>query len=277
MELINNIIKYEFLQNAYLVGILVGAISPILGCYVIVRRLSIVVEGIAHISVAGVALAFLLSSIGLNLSPFSVAIGFAILGGVLLDALSNLFKDFKEVAVPILISFSAALMIFFAGLANGFNQDLNSYLFGNILTATRMEVYLLFVIMIIVFVFMYKNIYKFIALSIDFEYCKFSKINSGVYKIFMTILLSLVVAVCIKVVGVFLVSSLVILPVTTAMKFTQSFKSTMIWAILISELAIIFGLTIAYYLNISSGATIIFSNLTLFLVTLLIIKLKNKK
>ncbi len=277
MELINSIIKYEFLQNAYIVGILIGMIAPILGCYVIVRRLSIVVEGIAHISVAGVAFSFLLGSLGFKVMPFTMALIFAIIGGVLLEILSSFFKDFKEVSVPILISFSAALMIFFAGFANGFNQDLNSYLFGNILTATKLEIYLLFLIMVIFIVFIYKNFYKFVSLSIDPNYCKFSKIDAKTYKVFMTIVLSVVTAVCIKAVGVFLVSSLVILPVTTAMKFSKSFKQTLISSIIISEIAIIIGLTLAYYLDISSGATIIFANLGLFVVAVLVTKIKRMK
>ncbi len=277
MELINNIIKYEFLQNAYMVGILIGAIAPILGCYIIVRRLSIIVDGIAHISVAGVAFSFLLGTLGFVVLPFTTALVFAVLGGVLLEILSSFFEDFKEVAVPILISFSAALMIFFAGFANGFNQDLNSYLFGNILTATKLEIYILLSIIILFVIFVYRNFYKFVALSIDPNYCKFSNIDAKTYKVFMTIILSLVVAVCIKAVGVFLVSALVILPVTTAMKFTSSFKQNMIWSIVISEIAIIIGLTFAYYLDISSGATIIFANIAIFLITVLITKIRSKK
>ncbi len=275
MELIKTIFKYEFLQNAYLIGILIGAIAPMLGCYVVVRRLSIIVEGISHISVAGVAFSFLLASIGIIIPEFIMALIFAIFGGILLEVLSRTFKDFKEVSVPILISFSTALMILFAGLAGGINQDLNSYLFGNILTATRFEVYLLFIICIIFFAFLYKNFYKFVAFSIDSDYCKFNKINSNLFKWFMIVIISFVISICIKAVGMLLVSALVILPVSTAIKFSSSFKKTMICSIIISEVGVVIGMTIAYYLNISSGATIIFVNLGLFLMSIIFSKFQN--
>ncbi len=275
MELIRTIIKYEFLQNAYLIGILIGMIAPILGCYIVVRRLSIIVEGISHISVAGVAFTFLLATMGIQIPTFAMAVVFAVLGGVILELLSSYFKQFKEVSVPILISFSTALMILFTGLADGINQDLNSYLFGNILTATKGEVYLLTVICIIFFIFLYKNFYKFVAFSIDADYCKFNRINSTAYKWFMMLIISFVISISLKAVGMLLVGALVILPVITAMRFTASFKETMVYSIIISEISVVFGMTLAYYLDISSGATIIFVNLGLFLLTILFLKLKK--
>lgn len=275
MELINTIFRYEFLQNAYLIGILIGVIGPVLGTYVVVRRLSVIVDGISHISVAGVAFSFLIAQYGIEVPNFVMAVIFAIVGGIIIEVLSSSFKDFKEVSVPILISFSTALMIFFAGFANGFNSDLNSYLFGNILTATKFEVYLLFFIAIIFFAFIYKNFYSFIAFAIDEQYCKFNNINAKGYKWFMMIVISVVIAVSIKAVGMMLVGALVVLPVTTAIKLANSFKNTLIYSIIFSEISVISGLTIAYYLNISSGATIIFMNLLMLLLVSIFVKIKN--
>ncbi len=275
MELVNAILKYEFLQNAYLVGILIGAIAPIIGCYVIIRRLSIVVEGIAHISVTGIAFAFLLISKGVNVPITIMAIIFAVFGGVILEVLSSSFKNYKEISVPILISFSVATMILFIGFTNNINTDINSYLFGNILTATKLEIYVLLAVFIIFYIFIFKNFYNFVAFSIDSDYCKFNNLSANRYKWFMTVVMCLVVAISIKAVGMLLVSALVILPVSTAMKFSTTFKKTMVYGVLLSEVAVVLGLTFAYYLNISSGATIIYLNIILFVIVTAITKIKG--
>ncbi len=275
MEIIQSIFKYEFLQNAYLTGILIGLIAPVLGCYVVVRRLSIIVEGISHISVAGVALTFFLATFGIDIPPFVMALLFAISGGIIIELLSSAFKDFKEISVPIIISFSTALMILLASLSGGFNQDLNAYLFGNILTATKTEVYILLIVTVIFYMFIYKRFYSLIAFVIDENYCKFNNINKNSYKWFMMIIISIVIAICIKAVGMLLVSSLVILPVTTATKISSTFKNTIIVSVIVSEVSVISGLTFAYYLNIPSGATIIFVNLIVFAISLVFSKIKN--
>lgn len=266
MEFINLLVEYEFLQNAVFVGLLIGFISPIIGVYVVVRKTSMMVESISHISVAGVTLSMLLTKLEIvNTNPLLVALIFAMVGAMILEFIKKQVPNFKEVAVPILISLSTALMILFASLGDGFNKEASSYIFGNLLTSTKEEVYILLGLAIFVIGFIGTNYYSFLAFNIDEKHCKFNKINNFFFKWVITFVISIIVAISIKVVGMLLVSSLVVLPVTSAIKLSNSYKSTLTKSIIISQSCVITGIVVSYYLDIPSGATIIFSNIIVLL------------
>ncbi len=276
MEIIENLIKYEYLQNAYAIGLLIGFLAPLLGAYIILKKLALVVEAISHIAMAGITLSFALDKYGiLSISPFYFAFTFSSLGLILIERIGNSFKTYKEIAIPIMISFSTALVILFSSLADGFNKDIMSYLFGSILTTTSADVIVMIIATFITVLLLYKFHSQLVVFAIDAEYAKFSGINVRIYKVIFNILLAIFTVLAIKVVGMLLVGALIIIPISSASKICNSLKITIILAIIFSEFSVIIGLVSSYYLNIPSGATIVFANIIIFLSTVIYGKVKR--
>ncbi|MFV0503613.1 MAG: metal ABC transporter permease [Lachnospirales bacterium] len=275
MEFFEALFNYKFIQNAYIVGILLGFVAPILGSYVVVKRLSLIVEGVSHIATAGICFSLFLSKVGiLAINPIIFGVAFSLGGAALIEKIRTTFKEYSEISIPVVISLSTAFMILFTSLAGGFNQDFSSFMFGNILTTTNTELYLITIIFILILILGKRYYRELLAFAIDEEYCKYSNINTRYFKIAFNILIALVITVSIKVVGMLLVSALVIIPVSSASKISNNFKKTIIFAILFSEISVLGGLIMSYYINIPSGATIVFINIIIFIVTILIDRVK---
>ncbi len=269
MDVIKLIIEYEFLRNAYLVGVIVGIILPTVGMFVVPRNKSMSIMSMSYISVTGVTFSMLLAKKGIAyINPLHMAILFSIVSGILLEGLTKKIKNLEDVGIPIIISGSTAIMMIFISLSDGFNQDVKGYLFGEILTTTRYEVIILFTIGLFIIVGVIKNYDKYVAFIIDERYCKFSNINIIRKKYLFATMLSVVVAISVKAVGMMLVTALVVLPVASASKISRSFKKTYIVSILISEICMILGLTMSYYLDLPSSAVVIIINLIVFIISL---------
>lgn len=265
MELINNLFSYEYLRNAYIMGILIGIVAPIIGSYVVMKRLSLIVDGVSHVTLSGVSLGLMMNKFGYAINPMYFGMIFALLGSFIIDKISNSFKKYKEIAIPITISFASAVTAIFISLSGGFSTDLSQYLFGSILTTTKFEIYIMSITLFVILLGLKFNYYNFLSFTIDEDYCAFAGINTKNYKKIFTILIAVVVSICIKAVGMMLVSALVIIPIITASKFCKSFKQTLIFAIIFSELSVFSGLISSYYLNIPSGAMIVIVNIALFI------------
>ncbi len=270
MEIVDNILRYEYLQNAYTVGILIGFIAPILGAYVILKRLALVVDAIAHISMASITLSFALEKHGImSVSPYIFSFSFSSIGLIFIEKIASTFRTYKEIAIPIIISLSTALMITFSSLAGGFNQDFMSYMFGSILTSTTTDVVIISITTVItVFLLMFFKS-QLIVFAIDESYAKHANVNVRIYKTVFNVLLAIFTVLAIKVIGMLLVSALVIIPISSASKICNSFKTTIITGVIFSEISVIFGLILSYYLNIPSGATIVFMNIAIFFCTVI--------
>ncbi len=276
MNLFSSIVRYEYLQNAYIIGILIGIIAPLIGAYVVIKKQGLIVEGISHITLSGISFSMFFTTFsGIRINPMYFGVIFALFGSYLIEKIGEVFKDYKEISIPIAVSSAASFTALFISLSGGFATDLTSYLFGSILTTTKFEIIVMAIALAFVLVTMKNYYYKIICFSIDEDYCKFSNINVKTYKIIFTILIATVVSISIKAVGMMLIGSLVILPISTASKIAKSFKSTLITAIVISELSVLLGLVVAFYLPIPSGATIVLTNLLIF-VTILFLKKGEK-
>lgn len=273
MSFFDALFNYEFVQNAYLIGIIIGFIAPIMGGYVVVKRLSLIVEGISHVSMAGISFSLFLSkTMAINVDPIFAGIVFSLIGTGLIEKIRVTFKNYSEIGIPILISLSTALMIVFASLSGGFNQDFASFMFGNILTTTRTQVYITLIIFIS---FMSIGLLKhreMLAYAIDEDYCKFVGINTKRYKLFFNIFIAIVISISIKIVGMLLVSSLVVIPISSGSKVGKSFKQTLLFGVIFSEISVIGGLIMSFYLNIPSGATIVLINILIFGICMIIDK-----
>jgi zinc transport system permease protein len=258
--MIQGIFHYEFLQNAFLTGIMIGIIAPLLGVFVVVRRLSLIADALSHVTLAGIAASLLIERnfpMMTGLNPLYLGMVFSVGGSLFIEKLRGVYKHYQELAIPIILSSGIGLGVIFISLANGFNTDLFSYLFGSVSAVSRTDLWVIFVIsimVILVIILLYKELF---LLSFDEEHAKASGIAAKSIHFIFIVMVALVIAASMRIVGILLVSSLMTLPVAASIRLAKGFKQTIFLSVLFGEVSVLGGLFTAYYLDLAPGGTIV--------------------
>lgn len=266
--MIEALLNYEFLQNAFVSGIIIGLIAPLLGVFIVVRRLSLIADALSHVTLAGIAGSLYLSqtyAFFSLLNPLYLGIVAAVTGSVLIERLRRLYKHYEELAIPIIMSAGIGFSAIFISLANGFSSDLFGYLFGSVSAVSRQDLWIVVVIAIIVIAFLLLFFKELFLLSFDEEYARASGLPARWVHLLFMIVTALVIAASMRIVGILLVSSLMTLPVAASMRLAKSFKQAILYAVVFGEAAVILGLVIAFYLNIAPGGTIVVTSIIILL------------
>ncbi|WP_163536543.1 metal ABC transporter permease [Gracilibacillus sp. YIM 98692] len=272
--MIENFFEYEFLRNTFYTGIIIGIIAPLLGAFIVVRRLSLIADALSHVTLAGIAFGLLLEKKtgALVLTPFYSGLSFSVIGSLFIEKLRRVYTAYQELAIPIILSGGVGLSVIFISIANGFNTDLYNYLFGSVSAVSRQDFISILVIAIIVclvILLFYKELF---LLSFDEEHATVTGIHAKRIHFIFILLTALVIAASIRIVGVLLVSALMTLPVAASIRIAKGFKQTIFYAIIFSEIAVVLGIISGYYLEIPPGGTIV---LLLILNLVLIISIKK--
>lgn len=263
MEIIRQIqeaFQYAFVQRAVVAGCFMALGCSFLGVFLVLRRFSLIGDGLAHVSFATVAIALLLHA-----QPMVVSIPLVALASLVILNLNDRAKVYGDAAIGLVSAFGIALGVIIASTAGGFNVDLFSYLFGNILSVSNLEVWLtagISLLVILVTVLFYHDLF---AITFDEEYAKVTGIKVKAVNKILIILTALIVVLGIKIVGTMLVSSLIILPAVSALQVMRSFRGTIVLAGIFATTSVMAGIFISYILNYPSGATIVMVNFIFFI------------
>ncbi|MGA3281338.1 MAG: metal ABC transporter permease [Smithella sp.] len=253
------IFNYEFVQRAFAAGILIAIVSSILGVFLVLRRFSLIGDGLAHITFGSVAFVMFLGVSPLYITlaalPIVMASSLAIL------KLTHSKRIQGDAAIGVVSSVGIAAGIILASLSNGYNIDLFSYLFGNILTVTRIELILSFIVFLIVTAIVIIFYNDFFAVTFDEELARTMGIKTGRINAILFLLTAVAAVLAMKVAGIMLVSAMLILPPLTALQLSLSFKLTIIAAVFFSILSVICGIIAAFLLNLPAGGTIVIFNI----------------
>ncbi|WP_174734104.1 metal ABC transporter permease [Mesobacillus harenae] len=277
--MISAIFQYEFLQNAFLAGMIIGVIAPLLGVFIVVRRLSLIADALSHVTLAGIAASLLLSknsALFVGVNPIYMGMAFSVAGSLFIEKLRTVYKHYQELAIPIILSGGIGLGVIFISLADGFNTDLFSYLFGSVSAVTRLDLWTILLIsigVIIVIILLYKELF---LLSFDEEYAKATGIAVKSLHFVFIIMVALVIAASMRIVGILLVSSLMTLPVAASIRISRGFKQTIFLSMLFGEISVLGGLTLSYYLNLAPGGTIVMLAVLILIVTMVSKKLSSQ-
>lgn len=276
--MIAGFLQYEFLQNAFLTGIIIGIIAPLLGVFIVVRRLSLIADALSHVTLAGIAASLLLQKqfpFLANLNPLYLGIAFSVTGSLFIEKLRSVYKHYQELAIPIILSGGIGLGVLFISLADGFNTDLYSYLFGSVSAVSRSDLWTILIISIFVVLIVFLLYKELFLLSFDEEYAKASGIAAKSVHFIFIIMVALVIASSMRIVGILLVSSLMTLPVAASIRIAKGFKQTILFSVLFGETAVMGGLIISYYLDLAPGGTIVILAVLILIITILIKKVAN--
>ncbi|WP_078428829.1 metal ABC transporter permease [Alkalihalobacterium alkalinitrilicum] len=277
--MIEAFLKYEFLQNAFYTGLLIGLIAPMLGVFLVVRRLSLIADALSHITLTGIAASLLLGKhfvLFQGLNPLYLGMGAAVGGSLLIEKLRNVYQYYKELAIPIILSSGIGIGVVLISLADGFNNDLFNYLFGSVITISRSDLYTVLItsiVVIILTIFLFKELFY---LAFDEEQATVSGLNKKFIHLIFIISVALVIAASMRIVGILLVSALMTLPVAASMRLAKGFKQMFFYSILFGEIAVIGGLIAAFQLDLAPGGTIVILSVLILVICLSIKKCKDK-
>lgn len=258
--MIQDFLQYDFLRNSLYAGLLIGLAAPLLGVFVVIRRLSLIADALSHVTLAGIAASLLVEKTvftGGFINPLYMGMFFSIGGAMLIEKLRGVYKHYQELAIPIILSSGIGLSVIFISLANGFNTDLFNYLFGSVSAVSNSDLLAIVFVTLLVIVVILSLFKELFLLSFDEEYATATGLRSKWIQFIFIILVALVIASSMRVVGILLVSSLMTIPVAASIRIAKGFKQTIFFSILFGEISVIGGLITSYQLNLAPGGTIV--------------------
>ncbi|MCG7338609.1 metal ABC transporter permease [Staphylococcus sp. ACRSN] len=276
--MIEALMNFDFMRYSLLSGLLIGFIAPLIGAFIVVKRLSLIADALSHVTLGGISFGmFIITVIPILtfINPIWFGILFAIIGAVLIEKLRTSYSNYQEIAIPIIMSTGIALSAIFISLADGFNQEVVGLLFGSISAVTKSDVLTIVAIVVIVLVFIVSFYKEMFILAFDEEYSKVIGIPKWIQFLFIVIV-AMVISASMRVVGILLVSALITLPVAISIRITKGFKQLIILSIIIGEISVLGGLVLAFYINISPGGVIVVLLVVILAITMLVQKLKMK-
>ena len=253
------LLSYAFVQRALIVGLLIAISSSFLGIFLVLRKYSMIGDGLAHVSFATVALALVL-----NQSPLIISIPIVSLASLLILKLSEENRIGGDAAIGLIASTSLAIGVFITSVSNGFSVDLSSYLFGSILIIAQSDVYLSLVLTVLIVSLVLVFYQDLFAMTYDLDYAKVSGRKTKRLNQLLSILTAITIVLGIRVVGTMLISSLIIFPTVSALRLSKGFKSTIIWAVIIAIISVMSGILISVTLDFPTGSSIVLINALLF-------------
>lgn len=231
---------------------MIAITAPLLGLFLVLRRLAMIGDTLAHVSIAGVALGSLI-----NVYPVSVGLLFAIAASFGIEWLRKAYRTYAELSLAIIMSGGIALASLLFTIGKSFNQNANSFWFGSIYTLDYTDIYVILGVTVVVLSMVLIHKKELFLLTFDEDAAAVSGLPMKYFNIMLSILTALVVSAAIKIVGALLVSALLTIPAACSLALSRSFKQAVILVVVIGEAAVLAGLWIAGVANLAPGGTVV--------------------
>ncbi len=253
-------LSYGFVQRGLVAGTLVAVSCALLGVFLVLKRLSLIGDGMSHVCLTGVALALLTGT-----SPVYVSIPIVMAASAGIMKLTQKFKIYGDAAIGIVSAAGLAVGLLLTALAGGFNTDLLGYLFGSILTVSTTEAILCGILLLIVLAGL-KLFYRcLVSACFDEPFAHTRGIPVHTVQLGLVMITSVAVVLAFKVVGIFLISALLIIPPVSALLISRTFKQVLGWSACFGAVSVWMGIYLSFVFDIPSGATVILVNLIILL------------
>ena len=262
--------SHAFIVRAVLTGSLVSLCCALLGVTLVLKRYSMIGDGLSHVGFGALSVA-----LALNVAPLSVAVPTIVIAAFLLLRLQSKIKG--DSAIALISSTSLAIGIIATSLARGTNMNANDYLFGSIFALSNMDVYLsmgISVVTLVLFALYYNAIF---AVTFDEDFARASGVRVGSYNTLISILTAVTIVAGMKLMGTLLISSLIIFPALTSMRVFRSFRGVVIFSAIIGITCFFTGILASYKLNLPIGAGVVVINAIAFLLFTLGVKILKRR
>ena len=258
-EMLCEMFSAPILVRALTVGILVSLCAALLGVSLVLKRYSMIGDGLSHVGFGALAVAAVM-----NLAPMAVAIPVVILSAFLLLRVSSNGKIKGDAAIALISTGALAVGVMAVSVSGGVNIDLNSYLFGSIVSVSRSDVVVSVVLALAVLVMFVLFYTKIFAITFDESFAKATGINVELYNMLIALLTAVTIVIGMRLMGSMLISSLIIFPALCAMRVFKSFKSVTVCSAVISVVTFVIGMFISYAADTPCGASIVCVNIVTF-------------
>lgn len=260
LEMLSEMLSYGFMQRAILVGVLVSLCAALLGVHLVLKRFSMIGDGLSHVGFLALALAAVL-----HLAPLAVSLPLVIGAAFLVLRLQNHVGLQGDSLVGVLSIGALSLGMILIALTTGVNADVSSYLFGSILSMNKEDVVLsvvLSVIVLVLYVICYPRIF---AVTFDETFAQATGTAVQSYRTILSMLTAITIVVGMRMVGSLLISGLIIFPALSAMRLCRSFRNVIITAAILSPVCFVCGMILSYVYSAPAGAGIIVVNLMVYI------------
>ncbi|MEP6973750.1 MAG: metal ABC transporter permease [Actinomycetota bacterium] len=244
--------ELAFMQRALLASVIVGVFAPLIGTYLVQKRLSLIGDGIGHVAFAGVGAGILLS-----VWPVWTALALAVAGALAIEWLRARRRASGDLALALLFYSGIALGVVFASRGGGLNSNLLIYLFGQPLTVNRDEIKVIATLGVVVGITMWALRRPLFAVVTDEEWSKVAGLPVGLLNVLMAVVTAFAVVAAMRIVGILLIAALMVLPVASAQLLAHSFRGTLAWAVGVGVLSVVVGLAAARIWDLAPSGSIV--------------------
>ena len=255
-------LTYEFMRRSLIMGIMIGIVAPCVGYFLVLRRQSVIGDTLSHVALSGAAFGMLTNSY-----PLLTAMLFTVIASLGIEGLRIKYRHFAELSLSIILSAGVGLASILLSLGN--TQGVLSYLFGSLSLVSSQEILLFVILSVIIFGTIIILYNKLFYITFDEESAYLTGIPTKRINIFFSVLVALTVAISMRIVGVLLISSLMVLPVAASLLIARSFKAGLVYSMVFGVVSVIIGLILSYYLNLATGGTIVLSALAILLIIII--------
>lgn len=260
-----------FMQRAVLGGIVISLCASLLGVSLVLKRYSMIGDGLSHVGFGAVVVAT-----ALGFAPLAVAIPVVVIAAFLLLRLGESSEIKGDAAVALVSTGSLAVGVTASSLSGGMNQDFNSYMFGTILGLSESDVVLSIAVSIpvlILFILFYNKIF---TVTFDENFSKATGVKVELYNALVAVLTAIIIVLGMRLMGALLISSLVIFPSLTSMRVCRTFKGVVICSALVSVMCFLVGICLSVLYDLPTGASIVLANIVVFFIFWICGKIKNR-
>lgn len=271
VHLLYYLLYYGFFRRALIVGLLVTLSASLLGVSLVLKRYSMIGDGLSHVGFGAVSIAA-----ALNMAPLQFSIPVIVAAAFFLLKLSRNSKINGDSAIAVISSSALAIGIFINSLSTNIKSDLNNYMFGSILSISEDDLIISIILSFIVitlFILFYNRVF---LITFDESFAKATGINADFYNMLIAFLTAITVVIGMRLMGALLMSSLLVFPALTSMNICKSFKSVVITSAIVSSLCFVSGLAISVGFDTPTGSTIVLINLIVFVISYITGKIKTK-
>ena len=260
IETITEMFSYTFMVHAVVAGLFLSLCSSLLGVSLVLKRYSMIGDGLTHIGFGALAVAS-----AANLAPLGVALPVVVLAAILLLRLNGSGRLKGDSAIALISTSSLAVGVLAVSLGRGTNIDLNGYMFGTILSVSESDMYLsvaLSVVVLVLFVLFYHRIF---TVTFDESFAKAAGMHAGGYNMLLAVLAAVTIVLGMRLMGALLISALIVFPPLTSMRLFRSFRGVAVSSAVLSVVCFFIGICISYTSDVPAGASVVVVNLGAFL------------
>lgn len=260
LSILSEMLSYTFLVRAVIVGLLVSLCASLLGVSLVLKRYSMIGDGLSHVGFGALAVAT-----AMNVAPLTVSIPVVVLAAFLLLRISENSKIKGDAAIALISTSALAIGVIVISVTTGMNTDVCNYLFGSILAMSHTDVQLsvaLSVAVIILFVLFYNKIF---AVTFDETFSRAVGTKAGVYNMLLAILTAVTIVLGMRMMGAMLISALIIFPALTSMRVCKRFKTVTLCSVAVSVACFLIGVVLSYWYSLPTGASVVAVNILAFI------------